>query len=97
MNDREKFVIRAALIYLQSNRDDVNMAFANDCPYCGGDCPDEILAIRGVCSDTSEYACDGWAGDPELWAKDFQALSVNGDEGELIKEDEVANLLMTLQ
>lgn len=90
MNDREKFVIRAALIYLQSNRDDVNMAFANDCPYCGGDCPDD-------CPDTVKYHCDGWAGDIDELAKDFQALSVNGDEGELIKEDEVDNLLMTLQ
>lgn len=90
MNDREKFVIRAALIYLQSNRDDVNLAFANDCPYCGGDCPDDNEYAY-------EYACDGWAGDIDELAKDFQALSVNGDEGELIKEDEVDNLLMTLQ
>lgn len=62
MNDREKFIVRAALIYLQSNRDDVNDAFHRRWDSLGR-----------------------------------QALSVNGDEGELIKEDEVADLLMTLQ
>ena len=89
MNDREKFIIRAALIYLQSNRDDVNDAFANDCPYCEADCPE-------TCAKDGD-GCDGWIGDIDGLAKDFQALSVNGDEGELIEEDEVGNLLMTLQ
>ena len=30
MNDREQFILRAALIYLQANRDDVNDAFETD-------------------------------------------------------------------
>jgi hypothetical protein len=87
MNDREKFIMRAALIYLQSNRDDVNDVFHNLCPYCEADCPEM----------DGETGCDGWLGDIDGLAKDFQVLSVNGDEGELIKEDEVGNLLMTLQ
>ncbi len=86
MNDREKFIIRAALIYLYSNCDDVNDAFANDCPYCEGDCP-----------QWSTLGCDGWLGDIDGLGKDFKPMSVNGDEGELIQEDEVGSLLMTLQ
>jgi len=72
MNDREKFILRAALIYVQSNLDDVNEAFAND------------IDVRSFLSAIAL---------PEL-TKD---LSVNGDEGELIKEEEVANLMTTLQ
>jgi hypothetical protein len=49
-----------------------------------------------MCADDGS-GCDGWLGDVDGLAVDFQALSVNGDEGELIKEDEVADLLMTLQ
>ena len=67
MNDREKFIMRAALIYLQANRDDVNEAFFQ------------------------EYMRDDGSFDI------YEALSVNGEQGELIKEDEVGNLLMTLQ
>ena len=61
----------------------------NDCPYCEADCPE-------TCAKDGD-GCDGWIGDIDGLAKDFQALSVNGDEGELIEEDEVRNLLMTLQ
>ena len=67
MNDRETFIMRAALIYLQANRDDVNEAFFQ------------------------EYMRDDGSFDI------YEALSVNGEQGELIKEDEVGNLLMTLQ
>jgi len=94
MNDREKFIIRAALIYLQSNRDDVNDAFYNSCPYCGADCRHGHNSQNQAEDDDG---CDGWLGDIDGLAKDYQALSVNGDEGELIQEDEVGNLLMTLQ
>ena len=89
MNDREKFIMRAALIYLQANRNDVNDAFHNLCPYCEADCPE-------TCAEDGS-GCDGWLGDIDGLAKDWQALSVNGDEGELITEDELDNLLMTLQ
>ena len=57
MNDREKFVVKAALIYLQANREDVNQAFETD---------------------------------------DQVEISVNGDVGNAILEDEVEDLLFTM-
>mgnify|MGYP000294099405 CR=1 FL=1 len=65
MNERERFIVRAALIYLQSNREDVNQAFETD--------------------------------DQGLMPPDQAEISVNGDVGEAIKEDEVESLLFTLQ
>jgi hypothetical protein len=65
MNDRERFIVRAALIYLQSNRQDINQAFETD--------------------------------DQGLMPPDEAEISVNGDVGEAIKEDEVESLLFTLQ
>ena len=60
MNDRDKFIIRAALLYAQANLDDLNEAFTADEP-----------------SDN--------------------LISVNGERSEPITEDEVEQLLMTLQ
>ena len=65
MNERERFIVRAALIYLQSNREDVNQAFETD--------------------------------DQGLMPPDQAEISVNGDVGEAIKDDEVESLLFTLQ
>ena len=65
MNDRERFIVRAALIYLQSNRQDINQAFETD--------------------------------DQGLMPPDEAEISVIGDVGEAIKEDEVESLLFTLQ
>lgn len=65
MNERERFIVRAALIYLQSNRSDINEAFETD--------------------------------DQGLMPPDQAEISVNGDVGEAIKEDEVESLLFTLQ
>ena len=65
MNDRERFIVRAALIYLQSNRQDINQVFETD--------------------------------DQGLMPPDEAEISVNGDVGEAIKEDEVESLLFTLQ
>ena len=57
MNQRERFVLRAALIYAQSNLDDLNQAFAED--------------------DAN--------------------LSVNGDLGRILNEEEVERLIMVFQ
>ena len=62
MNEREKFIVRAALIYLQSNREDVNQAFEVSYPLFGRD-------------------------------DDQVEISVNGDVGNAILEDEVEDLL----
>lgn len=63
MNEREKFILRAALIYAHSNLSDLNQAFENL--------------------------------EDELSSSDL--LSVNGDEGPVIAESEIEQLLMTLQ
>lgn len=65
MNEREKFILRAALIYLQSNREDINECFETD--------------------------------DQGLMPPDEAEISVNGEVGEAIKEDEVEQLLFSLQ
>lgn len=64
MNDREKFLLRAALIYLTSNLTDANQAFETASPH----------------------------NVPEV-----QTISVNGDEGDVINETEINDLLMALQ
>ena len=65
MNEREKFIVRAALIYLQSNRVEINESFESD--------PDE-----------------------SLMPPDEVDISVNGDVGPAIKEEEVEDLLFSL-
>lgn len=60
--DREKFILRAALIYAQSNLSDLNEAFEN--------LDDELSS---------------------------NSLDVNGDEGPVIAESEVEQLLFALQ
>jgi hypothetical protein len=64
MNDREKFIIRASLIFMQSNIDDANESF-------------------------DSYDCDCDEGG--------EHISVNGDCGKPIEEDELARILMVLQ
>lgn len=56
MNDRERFIARAALLYCISNLDDLNEAFEDD-----------------------------------------EAISVNGEAGERIAEEEIKKLFFTLQ
>jgi|688.fasta_scaffold03312_39 hypothetical protein len=68
MNDREKFIIRAALLFLQSNLEDANESYNAD-----------------------DYDDDDWE------ERQMQSISVNGDFGKAIEENEVAELLMTLQ
>ena len=65
MNEREKFIVRAALIHLQSNRVWINESFESD--------PDD-----------------------SLMPPDAVDISVNGDVGPVIKEEEVEELLFSL-
>ena len=60
MSEREKFITRAALLYAQSNLDDLNEAFEN-------------------------------------WHTNSATININGDEGEIIDELEIAELLLALQ
>lgn len=61
MNERERFIVRAALIYLQANRQDINEAFETD--------------------------------DQGLMPPDQAEISVDGQVGEAIKEDEIEQLM----
>ena len=87
MNDREKFIVRAALSYACSNLMDVNSAFST-CPYCGGDCL--------LYPDDGESGCDGYLGDIDGLLADRKSadrLEVQNEYGDTIEEDEIEKIL----
>lgn len=52
MTEREKFILRAALIYAQSNLDDVNLAFEHD---GSSDNPENEKCLINVNGDEGMY------------------------------------------
>lgn len=52
MTEREKFILRAALIYTQSNLDDVNLAFEHD---GSSDDPENEKGLISVNGDEGIY------------------------------------------
>lgn len=88
MSNREKLVIKAALLYAAANREDLNDAFAAPCAYCGGDCP--LLDAE----NDGSY-CDGFAGDVDGLYADPEAaeIQVEGETTERIDETELEALL----
>jgi len=67
MTEREKYLLRMAVIYLMSNMDDANEAFSDE--------------------------DKGWDGTPV----EENEISVNGDIGEKATEEELSNLMNSLQ
>jgi hypothetical protein len=52
MTDREKFILRAALIYVQANLDDVNLVFEHE---GSADDPENEQGLISVNGDEREY------------------------------------------
>lgn len=75
MTEREKFILRAALIYAQSNLDDVNLAFEHD---GSPDDPQNEKGLIDVNGDEGKYLNEvevaGPAAAKSLRTKDLRLL-----------------------
>lgn len=91
MNNREIFIIKAALNYAYSNLMDMNSAFSV-CPYCGGECL--------LYPDDEESGCDGYLGDPDGLLSDrkpHDRLEVQGNYGDAVSEEEIESVLKKME
>lgn len=88
MSNREKLIIKAALLYAAANREDLNDAFAAPCAYCGGSC-------STVEAENDDAYCDGFAGDVDGLYADPEAveIQIEGEHTEKIDETELKTLL----
>lgn len=85
---RNKLIKKLALSYLKANLDDVLEACMADCPYCGGECPSSD-------ADEEDAYCDGWAGDIDGLAAEYEKEMMNccGTTMPAITEEELENLI----
>jgi len=85
---RNKLIKKLALSYLKANLDDVLEACRADCPYCGGECPSSD-------ADEEDAYCDGWAGDIDGLAAEYEKEMMNccGTTMPAITEKELENLI----